>query len=145
MNSEVGRNMSVNPMLLSPLYDKSGRTNVSSSTTFYKANPVYSSSIDQQFQKIPLEPDTPLPIDREFQKLPYQTTQNEHVISWINESDDNKDFVHFNYKQIIHDLKNENNDQNLVKLIQALCLVILIFFFFYTLSFKIFYIYVYII
>ncbi|OUM67481.1 hypothetical protein PIROE2DRAFT_58777 [Piromyces sp. E2] len=122
MNNEINnKDMSVNPMLLSPLYDKSGRTTLNSSSTFYKANPLYTSSLDQQLQKIRLEPNTPLPIDLEFQKLSYQTqTKNDHVLSWMNESDLNKDFIHFNYKQIIHDLKNENNDQSLVKLIQAL-------------------------
>jgi len=128
VKNDMGRNMAVNPVLLSPLY--SGRTNLTSSNTLYKSGttPYTTTNLDQQLQKLHLDYDYPLPIDTEFQKLPYypygqQPNKNfagTNTMNWMAEPDDQKDPIHFNYKQIITDLKSEINDQNLVKLIQAL-------------------------
>ena len=162
MKNDFGRNMTVNPVLLSPLY--SGRTNLTSSNTFYKPNSSYTPTgtvLDQQLQKFRLDYDYPLPIDSEFQKLPYNaypysssasplsTTRNlgPHLLApldWINESDDQKDPIHFNYKQIIHDLKSENNDQDLVKLIQALRLVYYLYYHHYHYHYYYYYYYLFI-
>ncbi len=126
--------MAVNPVLLSPLY--SGRTNLSSSNTLYKPNPTYPpTNLDQQLPKFRLDyNDYSLPIENEFQKLPYYPYDPSNkpyvpTMNWMGDSDDLKDPIHFNYKQIINDLKSEINDQNLVKLIQALRLVRIEFFF----------------